>query len=99
MRFGLIFLVLLFALFGAAFGALNGQPIDLDLYFATITLAKGGALLGALLLGWLLGGILVFFSLVIPLRARLRRAERARRERRGAADAAADPTPADVVRQ
>ena len=72
MRFGLIFLVLLFAIAGAAFGALNSQPIELDFYFAKLTVVKGGVVLGVLLLGWLLGGLLVYLSLVLPLRRRLR---------------------------
>ena len=72
MRFGLIFLVLLFAIAGAAFGALNSQAIDLNFYFATLTLVKGGVVLGTLLIGWLLGGSLVYLSLVLPLRRRLR---------------------------
>ena len=72
MRFGLIFLVLLFAIAGAAFGALNSQAIELDFYFATLTLVKGGVVLGALLVGWILGGLLVYLSLVLPLRRRLR---------------------------
>jgi lipopolysaccharide assembly protein A len=81
MRFGLILLVLVFALLGAVFGALNSQPVDLDFYFATLSLAKGGVLIAALLIGWLLGGLLVFLTLVLPLRRRLRRAERELRRR------------------
>ena len=73
MRFGLIvFLVFVFAVAGAAFGALNSQPIELDFYFGTLTLVKGGVVIGALLLGWLLGGLLVYVGLVLPLRRRLR---------------------------
>ena len=81
MRFGLILLVLVFALLGAVFGALNSQPVDLDFYFTTLSLAKGGVLIAAVLIGWLLGGMLVFLSLVLPLRRRLRRAERELRRR------------------
>jgi uncharacterized integral membrane protein len=85
MRFGLILLVLLFALLGAAFGALNSQNIDFDFYFGTLSLAKGGVLLGALVLGWLLGGLLVFVSLVLPLRRRVRlQARRVRQLEAGA---------------
>jgi uncharacterized integral membrane protein len=73
MRFGLILLVLLFAVAGAVFGALNSQTVDLDFYFGSVALAKGGALLFALLAGWLLGGLLVYLSRVVPLRRRLRR--------------------------
>ena len=73
MRFGLIvFLVFVFAVAGASFGALNSQAIELDFYFGTLTLVKGGAVIGALLLGWLLGGLLVYTGLVLPLRRRLR---------------------------
>ena len=96
MRFGLILLVLLAAATGAVFGALNSQAIDLDFYFGSVTLAKGGVLLGALLLGWLLGGLLVYLSLVMPLRRRVRRLvrEAAQRERADeAARIAAAPPP------
>ena len=73
MRLGLIvFLLFVFAVAGAAFGALNSQPIELDFYFGTLTLVKGGAVIGAVLLGWLLGGLLVYVGLVLPLRRRLR---------------------------
>ena len=91
MRFGLILLVLLFAFLGAVFGALNSQAVEFDFYFSVVALAKGGALLGALLLGWLLGGVLVFLSLVLPLRARVRRlAQRVTQHELAAVDRAAD---------
>lgn len=89
MRFGLILLVLLFALLGAAFGALNSQTIDLDFYFGTLSLAKGGVLLGALVLGWLLGGLLVVVSLVLPLRRRIRLQARRLRQLESEANIAA----------
>jgi len=73
MRFGLIvFLVFVFAVAGAAFGALNSQTVELDFYFGTLTLVKGGVVIGAVLLGWLLGGLLVYVGLVLPLRRHLR---------------------------
>ena len=89
MRFGLILLVLVAAAAGAVFGALNSESIGLDFYFGSVTLAKGGALLAALALGWLLGGLLVYLSLVMPLRRRLRRLVRevAQHERNAAASA------------
>jgi len=87
MRFGLILLVLVFAGAGALFGALNSQTVSLDFYFASIELAKGGALLCALLLGWLLGGLLVHVSMVLPLRSRIRRLARQNRRREEAAAA------------
>ena len=72
MRLGLILLALLFAAVGAAFGALNGEHVVFDFYFSAITLPKGAALLCAVLLGWLLGGIVVYFGLVLRLRRRVR---------------------------
>ena len=72
MRLALILAALLFALAGAVFGALNGEHIVFDFYFSAITLPKGAALLCALLLGWLLGGIVVYFGLVLRLRRRVR---------------------------
>ena len=99
MRFGLILLVLVFAGAGAVFGALNSQPVTLDFYFGSVEVAKGGMLLGALLLGWLLGGLLVWTSLVIPLRSRLRRVTRQHRQLQ-ADNAVAAPVPpsADAAR-
>ena len=76
MRFGLILLLLLFAAFGAAFGALNSEGINFDFYFATLHLPKGAAMLCALLIGWLAGGLLVYFGLVLRLRRRLNRMSR-----------------------
>jgi uncharacterized integral membrane protein len=102
MRLGLIvFLVFVFAVAGAAFGALNGQPIELDFYFGTLTLVKGGAVIGALLLGWMLGGLLVYIGLVLPLRRRLRVQARRLRQLEAAAHDDADaaimqPPPADA---
>jgi len=91
MRFGLIvFLVFVFAVAGAAFGALNSQPIELDFYFGTLTLVKGGVVLGALLLGWMLGGLLVYVALVLPLRRRLRVQARRLKQLEAAAQAEAD---------
>jgi len=72
MRLGLILLALLFAIAGAAFGALNGEPVVYDFYFSTLTLPKGAALLCALLWGWLLGGGVVYLGLVLRLRRRVR---------------------------
>jgi len=87
MRFGLILLVLLFAVVGAVFGALNSQTVELDFYFVNVALAKGAALLFAVLLGWLLGGLLVYLSLVLPLRRRVRRQARELRKHEGIAQA------------
>ena len=72
MRLGLILLALVFAIAGAAFGALNGEHVAFDFYFTALTLPKGAALLCALLAGWLLGSVVVYFGLVLRLRRRVR---------------------------
>jgi uncharacterized integral membrane protein len=91
MRFGLIvFLLFVFAVAGAAFGALNSQAIELDFYVGTLTLVKGGVVIGSVLLGWLLGGLLVYVGLVLPLRRRLRVHARRLRQLEAAAHAEAD---------
>jgi uncharacterized membrane protein YciS (DUF1049 family) len=94
MRFGLIvFLVFVFAVAGASFGALNDQAIELDFYFGTLTLVKGGVVIGALLLGWLLGGLLVYIALVLPLRRRVRVQSRRLKQLESAARSEADVAP------
>lgn len=77
MRLGLVVLVLLAVVFGATFGALNSERILFDLYFTEISLPKGAALLSFLLIGWILGGLLVWLLRVRRLRHELRVARRA----------------------
>lgn len=66
-------------LLGGIIGALNTQPIALDLGMATIRASLGLSLLVALLLGVVVGGSILAISVVAPLRRRLRRAENAAR--------------------
>lgn len=66
-------------LLGGIVGALNTQPVALDLGFATLRASLGLSVLAALLLGVLAGGMLVAVGVVAPLRSRLRKAEAARR--------------------
>src|SRR4051812_28646074 len=72
MRLGLILLALFFIALGAVFGALNGDRIVLDFYFNVLTVPKGAALLCALLIGWLAGGMVVYLSQVPRLRRRVK---------------------------
>ena len=66
-------------LLGAVVGALNTQPVALDLGMGTIHASLGLSMLVALLLGVLVGGGILAISVVLPLRRRLRRAENAAR--------------------
>ena len=81
MRLGLILLSLLFAAFGAVFGALNSDSVTLDFYFGELHLAKGAALLCALLIGWFVGGVAVYLGWVPRLRRRIRALTREAQQR------------------
>lgn len=72
MRLILIVLTLLVIVCGALFGALNAGRATLDFYFFSIDAPVGIALLGALLLGWLLGGTVAWLGQVPHLRRQLR---------------------------
>src|SRR5690349_8244590 len=72
MRLGLILLALVFVAFGAMFGALNSERIVLDFYFDVVSVPKGAALLCALLIGWFVGGLLVYLSQVPRWRRRVK---------------------------
>jgi lipopolysaccharide assembly protein A len=97
MRFGLILLTLAFAVLGAIFGALNSDSISFDFYFSSVHAPKGAALLLALLLGWISGGLVVYLALVLRLRRRVRGLARElkQRDRSATIDTAA---PASVDR-
>ena len=73
----LIALVCLVA--GVAVGAMNPQAVALDLGFVALPTTLGVAVIVALLLGVLVGGLVLAASVVLPLRQRLRRAEAARK--------------------
>lgn len=62
---------------GLIVGALNSQPIVISLGFTQINSTTGMAIIIALLSGALIGGGLVLASVVIPLYAKLRRAQKA----------------------
>ena len=62
---------------GAIVGALNTQPVLLDLGIASVRASLGLSVLVALLLGVLVGGTILAIGVVAPMRRRLRRAENA----------------------
>jgi lipopolysaccharide assembly protein A len=63
---------------GIVVGALNPQPVALDLGMATLHSTLGVSVLLSLLLGVIVGGLVLVASVVVPLRQRLRREVRAR---------------------
>lgn len=64
---------------GVAVGAMNPQAVALDLGFIAVTTTLGVAVIMALLLGVLVGGLVLAASVVLPLQQRLRRAQAASR--------------------
>lgn len=74
MRLIRLLIALLCLAVGLAIGALNPQPIALDLGITTVHATLGVGVLLALLLGVLIGGLVLSASVVLPLRQRLRRA-------------------------
>jgi putative membrane protein len=57
MRLLAILVLVLFVAAGIVIGALNADLVNYDFAFARIEFPKGAALLCALLVGWLLGGV------------------------------------------
>lgn len=71
-------LVLLAVLIGGlVVGSLNSQPIEISLAFWVLKTTSGIAIITCLLLGALVGGGIVLAGLVIPMYAKLRRANKA----------------------
>jgi hypothetical protein len=62
---------------GVVVGALNPQPAALDFGFTHMSSSLGVIVLVTLLVGVVAGGLALAASVVLPLRNRLRRAERA----------------------
>ena len=81
---------LLFLAYGLIIGVLNTQPITLKLLFTEFQTSSGVGIMLSLLLGVVVGGLIVVATLVWPLYAKLRRANRS------AAAAAGDAGPSAV---
>ncbi len=87
MRLALILVIVIFVVFGALFGALNAERITIDLYFVQPSVPKGAVLIAAVVVGWLLGGLVAW----IAPRQRLHR--ELRETRRQLREAKAEPQP------
>ncbi|MNM60125.1 hypothetical protein D3C81_713960 [compost metagenome] len=61
---------------GLVIGSLNSQPIEISLAFWMIKTTSGVAIIASLLVGALVGGGMVLAGLVVPMYARLRRANK-----------------------
>ncbi len=76
MRLPAIIILLVFIAAGVVLGALNADLVGYDLGFASVQLPKGAALLGAVVLGWLLGGLTAWTGLSSRQRRARRQASR-----------------------
>ncbi len=77
MRLLAIIILLTFVAAGIVLGALNADLVGYDLGFAQFQLPKGAALLGALVIGWLLGGLTAWLGVTTRQRRQQRRQLRA----------------------
>jgi len=74
MRLIVTVVLLLFLAAGIVLGALNADLVGYDLGFARLELPKGAALLLALLIGWLLGGLTAWLGVSSRHRRQRRKA-------------------------
>jgi putative membrane protein len=77
MRLLAIIILLIFIAAGIVLGALNADLVGYDLAFARVQLPKGAALLGAVMIGWLLGGLTAWLGVSSSQRRQRRQQGRA----------------------
>ncbi len=77
MRLLAIIILLVFIAAGIVLGALNADLVGYDLAFARVQLPKGAALLGAVVIGWLLGGLTAWLGVSSRQRRQHRQQSRA----------------------
>ncbi|GAA0888720.1 lipopolysaccharide assembly protein LapA domain-containing protein [Rhodanobacter soli] len=76
MRLLAIIVLMIFIAAGVVLGALNADLVGYDLAFAQVQLPKGAALLVALVIGWLLGGLTAWLGVSARQRRRQPRADK-----------------------
>lgn len=80
MRLLVILVLIFFAAAGIVLGALNADLVSYDLAFMQLVMPKGAALLGALMLGWLLGGLTAWLGTRWTLGRSRRKLAKARKQ-------------------
>jgi lipopolysaccharide assembly protein A len=79
MRLLAVIILLVSVAAGVVLGALNADLVSYDFSFIQMSLPKGAALLGALVVGWLLGGLTAWLGVSTAQRrqrSRLLRADK-----------------------
>lgn len=77
MRLLAIIIIVIFIAIGVVLGALNADLVGYDLAFVQVRLPKGAALLGAVVIGWLLGGLTAWLGVSTRQRRQVRQQQRA----------------------
>jgi uncharacterized integral membrane protein len=77
MRLLAIIIFVIFIAIGVVLGALNADLVGYDLAFVQVRLPKGAALLGAVVIGWLLGGLTAWLGVSTRQRRQVRQQQRA----------------------
>lgn len=67
-----LLIILVFVLAGVVFGALNAAVVPFDMGFARVSVPKGAAVLAALVVGWILGGVVAWLGMSTRQRRRRR---------------------------
>jgi len=80
MRLLAIIVLLVFIAAGIVLGALNADLVGYDLAFARVQLPKGAALLGGVVIGWLLGGLTAWIG--VSSRQRRQRRQQGRADKK-----------------
>ena len=93
MRLVLVIVILVFLVFGAVFGALNAERIVVDFYFWQPSVPKGAVLISAVVLGWLVGGLVAWLSRNRRLRREIHETRRQLREARAEPQPPSDGRP------
>lgn len=75
-RWFLIVLIVAAVVTSLAFAAANARTVSLDLYLVVFELPLGVLVIGALFVGCLLGGLVLWAGVILPLRMRLAAAQR-----------------------
>ena len=76
MNYVRLVVALVFLAAGMVVGVLNTQPITLRLLFTEVQTSSGIAIILALLSGVLIGGAIMLAAVVLPLYAKLRKAQK-----------------------
>ena len=71
-----LLIALVFLAAGLVVGVLNTQPVRVNFLFTEFATSSGAAIIVSLLAGVIIGGLIILATLVLPLYAKLRKANK-----------------------